>query len=133
MPTITRFEDIEAWRHARELCQEVYRVSSRGSFARDFGLCDQMRKASVSVMSNIAEGFERSGAGEFFQFLAIAKGSAGELRSQLYVAFDQGYLGREDFARLADKTAETAKRVSGLMTYLRKTKFAGTKYKVRPT
>jgi four helix bundle protein len=74
MPTFTRFEDMEAWRQARVLCGEVYRVSGRGSFIKDFGLRDQIRRSSVSVMSNIAEGFERSGTGEFIQFLAIAKG-----------------------------------------------------------
>ena len=75
MSTFTQFEDIEAWRQARVLCEEIYRVSGKGTFAKDFGLRDQIRRASVSIMSNIAEGFERSGAGEFIQSLAIAKGS----------------------------------------------------------
>ena len=88
MSTFTRFEDIEAWRQARVLCGEIYRVSGKGPFAKDFGLRDQIQRASVSIMSNIAEGFERSGTGEFIQFLTIAKGSAGEMRSQLYIAFD---------------------------------------------
>ena len=129
MPTFTRFEDMEAWRQARVLCGEIYRVSGKGSFAKDFGLRDQIRRASVSIMSNIAEGFERSGTGEFIQFLAIAKGSAGEMRSQLYIAFDQSYLDREDFARLSTSASDTAKIIAGLMSYLRKAGVKGTKYK----
>ena len=80
-------------------------------------------------MSNIAEGFERSGTGEFIQFLAIAKGSAGEVKSQLYIALDQGYLNREDFARLSISASDTAKIIAGLMSYLRKAGVKGTKYK----
>lgn len=95
----------------------------------DFTLRDQVRRASVSTMSNIAEGFERSGSGEFIQFLAIAKGSAGELRSQLYVALDQGYILQEDFDRLSVLATDTAKMVAGLMKYLRKSGVKGTKYK----
>ena len=80
-------------------------------------------------MSNIAEGFERSGTGEFIQFLAIAKGSAGEVKSQLYIALDQGYLNREDFSRLSISASDTAKIIAGLMSYLRKAGVKGTKYK----
>jgi four helix bundle protein len=129
MPTFTRFEDMEAWRQARVLCGEIYRLSGRGSFGKDFGLRDQIRRASVSIMSNIAEGFERGGTGEFIQFLAIAKGSAGEIRSQLYIALDQGYLDREEFARLSSLASDTAKLIAGLMSYLRKAGVKGTKYK----
>ena len=133
MPTFTRFEDMEAWRQARVLCGAIYRVSSKGAFAKDFGLRDQIRRASVSILSNIAEGFERSGSGEFIQFLAIAKGSAGEVRSQLYVALDQGYLTREDFGRLSESASDTAKMVAGLMNYLRRARVKGTKYKIHQT
>ena len=129
MPTFTQFEDMAPWRQARSLCGEIYRVSGRGSFAKDFGLRDQIRRASVSIMSNIAEGFERSGTGEFIQFLAIAKGSPGEMKSQLYIAFDQGYLNREDFARLSSSASDTAKIIAGLMSHLRKSGVKGTKYK----
>jgi four helix bundle protein len=86
MATFQSFEEIEAWQKARELIHEVYGISDGGLFSRDFGLCNQICRASVSIMSNIAEGFERSGTNEFIQFLAIAKGSVGEVRSQLYVA-----------------------------------------------
>lgn len=133
MPTFTRFEDIEAWKHARMLCQEIYHVSGHGSFAKDFGLRDQIRSASVSIMSNIAEGFERSGTGEFMQFLAIAKGSAGEMRSQLYIALDQGYLNQREFARLSNVANDTGKMLAGLMLYLRKSGIKGTKYKSAQT
>ena len=88
-----------------------------------------MRRASASIMSNIAEGFERSGSGEFIQYLAIAKGSSGEVRSQLYIALDQGYLTQEVFVRLSGLAGDTARMVAGLMNYLRKSGIKGTKYK----
>lgn len=94
MATFTTFEEIGAWQKARHLTKEIYKVSSSGACGRDYDLRNQIRRAAVSIMSNIAEGFERSGTGEFNQFLATAKGSAGEIRSQLYVALDQSYLSR---------------------------------------
>ena len=129
MATFQRFEDIEAWQKARELTHEIYIVSNEGRFSKDFELRDQMRKASVSIMSNIAEGFERGGTKEFVQFLAVAKGSSGELRSQLYIAFDQSYLKGERFDRLLAAALETSQMISGLINYLRKSKMKGTKYK----
>jgi len=89
---IERFEDFIAWQKARTLTAKIYKVTGEGIFARDFGLRDQMRRAAVSIMSNIAEGFERGRPAEFHQFLSIAKGSCAELRSQLYVSLDAGYL-----------------------------------------
>lgn len=97
MATIERFEDIKAWQTARDLVSAVYRVSGKGKFEKDFGLRDQIRRASVSVMSNIAEGFERCSDREFHRFLYIAKGSAGEVRSQLFVALDLGYMTSDEF------------------------------------
>jgi four helix bundle protein len=97
MASFKSFEDMEAWKKSRKLTKQVYDLTGVGVFARDFGLKDQIRRACVSIMSNIAEGFERSGTGEFTQFLAIAKGSAGEVRSQLYVALDQRYLSEGEF------------------------------------
>jgi len=85
MATFKKFEEMECWSKARELARRVYEVSGKGMFARDFGLKDQIRRASVSIMSNIAEGHDRSGTGEFVQFLSNAKGSAAEVRCQLYV------------------------------------------------
>jgi len=115
------FEDIDAWKKARELSNGVYSASRHGTFSRDFGLCDQIRRASVSVMSNIAEGFERHGEKEFLYFLSIAKGSAGEVRCQLYIARDQNYIDEETFRRLSHMAIETSRMIAGLMTYLRST------------
>ncbi len=129
MATFQTFEEIEAWQSARELTQRIYATSNQGPFAKDYGLRDQIRRASVSIMSNIAEGFERGGTGEFVQFLAMAKGSAGEVRSHLYVALDQGYIDREQFDRLSALATQTARMIGGLMLYLRKSRLKGTKYK----
>ena len=129
MATIRQFEDIEAWQVARELTRAIYTCSNSGPFARDFGLRDQIRRASVSIMSNIAEGFERGGSAEFVQFLAIAKGSAGEVEAQLYVAFDQGYITEEQFEALRQLTASTKKLIAGFMNYLKKSDLRGQKYK----
>jgi four helix bundle protein len=129
MPTFQKFEDIEAWQKARELTREIYRISSDGVFSRDFGLRDQMRRASVSVMSNIAEGFERCGTGELMQFLSMAKGSAGEIKSQLYVAHDQKYIDRESFDKLFNSACEISKMINGLMNYIRSSQIKGIKYK----
>ena len=92
MTTAKRFEDLEVWQRAKELTSLIYRFSSSGMFARDFGLRDQMRRASISIMSNIAEGFESQTQGLFIQFLGRAKGSAGEVRAQLYIALEQDYI-----------------------------------------
>lgn len=119
MATIDRFEDIDAWKKAREMARQIYRVTATGQFARDFGLRNQIREASVSVMSNIAEGFERGGDKEFRLFLAYAKGSAGEFKAQLYVALDAGYLAQEQFERLYFLATETGKLIGGLIRYLR--------------
>jgi four helix bundle protein len=129
MATFKKFEDISAWQKSRELTREIYCVTGQGSFAKDFGLKDQIRRASVSIMSNIAEGFERSGTGEFTQFLATAKGSAGEVRSQLYVALDQGYITKATFEVLTGGATQISRMISGLMSYLRRSGVKGTKFK----
>lgn len=118
MATIERFEDIEAWKKARELARDVYALSSDGPLARDFGLRDQIRRAAVSVMSNIAEGFERGGDVEFRRFLCIAKGSAGEVKAQLYVALDAGMISQDVFDSLYNRAAETGNLIGGFMRYL---------------
>jgi|SRR5436190_1412510 len=119
MAKLERFEDIESWKKARVLAKEVYEATLTGAFAKDFSLKDQMRRAAVSILSNIAEGFERGGDKEFLQFLAIAKGSAGELRAQLYVAFDQKYLSVENFDLLTREATETSQLIAGFMRYLK--------------
>jgi four helix bundle protein len=129
LSTFNNFEEIEAWQKARELTREIYRIIYQDLFSKDFGLRDQIQRASVSVMANIAEGFERGGTKEFAQFLSIAKGSAGEVRSLLYVALDQAYISREVFNRLLAIASETARMIGGLMNYLRTTKIRGTKFK----
>lgn len=100
MSKIERFEDLIAWQKARELTRVIYANTQSGPFAKDFGLSNQIQRAAVSIMSNIAEGFERGGRGEFHQFLSMAKASCAELRSQLYVAFDNGYLDRTKFREM---------------------------------
>jgi len=129
MATLQSFEEIEAWQKARELTRGIYIVSNKGAFSKDFGLRDQIRRASVSIMSNIAEGFERGGTREFIQFLSMAKGSSGEVRSQLYVAVDQGYIDKETFEQLYTLASEASRMITGLMKYLRKSSVKGVKYK----
>jgi four helix bundle protein len=128
MVKITRFEDIESWKKARKLTSEIYKITATGDFARDFGLKDQIRRASVSILSNIAEGFERGGDKEFLHFLAIGKGSCGEVRAQLYVALDQGYLSREGFDQLSSNATEVSQLLSGFIRYLKGSNLSGNKY-----
>jgi len=108
------FEDLIAWQKARRLTKAVYDVTRRGEFAKDYGLSGQIQRASVSVMSNIAEGFERNRRAEFHQFLSVAKAAAAEVRSQLYVAMDVGYLGQEEFDTLYAMATEVARIIGGL-------------------
>jgi len=129
MPKIEKFEDIEAWKFAREVTRLIYEVSSNGPFSRDFGLCNQIRRASVSILSNIAEGFERGGNKEFLHFLAIAKGSCGEVRAQLYVAVDQHYLDKVKFDEISQKLLETSRVIAGFIRYLQTTELRGSKFK----
>ena len=118
MATITRFEEIEAWQLGRELTRLVYSWSNSGRFARDFGLRDQIRRAAVSIISNIAEGFESKTQALFIDFLGRAKGSAGEVRAQLYVALDQGYITQAQFEQGHDLAKRTAGKIYNLMEYL---------------
>ncbi len=129
MSKILRFEDLEAWKISRDLTKEIYRISTSEKFARDYGLRDQIRRAAVSIMSNVAEGFERDGDKEFVQFLYIAKASCGEVRSQLYVAFDQTYIVETDFDSISAKAIENSRVISGLIKYLKQSELTGKKYK----
>jgi len=117
---IVRFEDIEAWSKARVLTREIYSVTRTPSFRRDFALVDQIRRASLSVMLNIAEGFGRRTDREFSRYLSIANSSAAEVQSALYVALDQQYLDQAEFGRLYDLCGEIRRMINGLQKYLRK-------------
>ena len=119
MATIERFEDIVAWQTARGLTQLVYSLSNRGSFAQDWGLRDQMRRAAVSILSNIAEGFESRTQSLFIDYLGRAKGSAGELRAQAYVALDAGYLTTVEFEQVFDQVDKCSRQLSRFIQYLK--------------
>ena len=118
MATFRQFEDIQAWKDSIALAEAVYAASRQGSFAKDFGSRDQMRRAAVSVSSNIAEGFERMSKQEFVRFLSIAKGSAGELRSQLHLARRLGYLTEERANELHALAISTGRKIARLSAYL---------------
>ena len=118
MATIKHFEDIEAWKTARELTVMVYRLTEGKAFSRDFGLKDQIRRAAVSVMSNIAEGFESQTQAQFVRYLGHAKASAGEVRSQLYVSLDVEYLTREQFDQAFDLADKAIRQIARFMFYL---------------
>lgn len=126
--TITQFEELKSWQQGRELARMVYDLTHRSAFSKDFALRDQIRRAVISITSNIAEGFERDGRQEFIQFLSIAKGSCGEVRSQLYLAEDQRYLDVQEATQLRSLAFSISRLIAGLMTYLRRTEIRGTKY-----
>jgi len=114
MAKAERFEDLQTWQKARVLTARIYGATRHGAFAKDFGLANQIQRAAISVMSNIAEGFERDGLPEFYHFLSIAKASCGEVRSQLYIALDVGYLDEEQFHSLSMQAEEVSKMLAGL-------------------
>jgi four helix bundle protein len=119
MTGIQRFEDIEAWKGTRTLTKKIYEITGRPRFSRDFALRDQMRRAAVSVVSNIAEGFSRQTDQEFVQFLYIAKGSMSEVQSQLYVGLDLGYLDESEFSQCYAAADQVARLISGFIKYLK--------------
>jgi four helix bundle protein len=115
---VQKFEDLEVWKTARELTRVIYGLSNQGTFARDFGLKDQMRRAAVSVMSNIAEGFESRTSKLRISFLGIAKASAGELRSQIYVALDAGHISQAEFEKVFDLVDKCSRQLRRFMDCL---------------
>ena len=117
---IQRFEDLEAWQIARELTNKIYSISRKESIRRDYGFVDQIRRAAISIMNNIAEGFERGSNKDFVRFLFIARGSAGEVRSMLYVGLDQGYLADDTFTRCHDLCVRCSQLCWGLIKHLNK-------------
>ena len=128
MAAIRRFEDIEAWQAARTFVKEIYAISDSGRFAKDYPLRDQIRRAAVSVMANIAEGFERNGNQEFIQHLQIAKASSGEVRSHLYVALDQAYITTQQFDARSAQSASISSKIHWLITSLQNSPYKGVKY-----
>jgi four helix bundle protein len=128
MSKIEQFEDLKVWQKARLVNLRIYKLSNQSSFSKDFGLRDQMRRASISISSNIAEGFERNGNKEFNQFLSIAKASAGEIRSQLYIAKDLEYITETQFNETITDLLEISKMINGLISYLKTTELKGYKF-----
>jgi four helix bundle protein len=114
MSGVERFEDLIAWPKARMLARSIYEISQSGRFAKDFGLCGQIQRAAVSIMSNIAEGYERDRTNDYHNFLTIAKASCAEVRSQLYVALDIGYINQAQFDALMRQAEEVGRIIAGL-------------------
>ena len=119
MAKIERFEDINSWQKARMLSNQVYDLTENHSFAKDFDLCRQIRRAAGSVMHNIAEGFDTGSNMEFIRFLKMARRSAGEVQSQLYLAVDRRYILAEEMQSVYDLATETKKLINGFIAYLR--------------
>lgn len=133
MATIRQFEDILSWQKARDLTRGIYAATRKDEFSKDFALKDQIRRAAISITSNIAEGFERDGSREFVQFLSHAKGSCGEVRSQLYLALDAGYLNEEEWKTLHQSCLEISRLLDSFSNYLRDTGIKGSKFKKTST
>jgi four helix bundle protein len=122
MSSFKTFEEIIAWQKARLLCSLIYKTTYKENFRKDYGLSDQIRRSSVSVMANIAEGYERRGDKELIRFLSIARGSLSEVKSHLYVALDLNYITEKEISELFLLIDETGKLINGLSNYLTKSK-----------
>jgi four helix bundle protein len=130
---VKRFEDLEVWKEARRLTHIIYQLTKTEKFAKDFSLRDQIQRAAVSVMSNIAEGFERGGNQEFIQYLYVAKASCGEVRSQIYVALDQGYIAKSDSEEAIIAFRRLSGMIGNLINYLRRSGMKGAKFNAAGT
>ena len=120
MGTVRQFEDFEVWKAARVLANLVYDLTDAPSFRKDFGLRDQLRRAAVSVLSNIAEGFERGIDTEFCRFLVIAKGSAGEVRAQLYLVLDRKFAPEDEVRKTGTQAILVSRHLSNFIAYLKR-------------
>jgi four helix bundle protein len=129
MGKIERFEDMDVWQHSRDLCKYIFELVQRAPFCKDFSLIDQIKRSGGSVMDNIAEGFERNGNKEFITFLYYSKGSCGEVKSQLYIAFDFKYISEEEFKIGYNKADNISKELSNFIKYLKNNELKGIKYK----
>lgn len=131
MPTILKFEDLEVWKKARQLSLSVFLLSQKESFLKEYKFKEQIKSAAGSVMDNIAEGFDRASRLEFVNFLGIAKGSCGEVKSQLYRALDQSFIIESEFRTLYDQYEGLSARITAFMNYLNKTDIKGQKFRYR--
>ncbi len=116
---IERFEDLQVWVDARKAVVDVYKLTLNDKFRKDFGLKEQIQRSAVSILSNIAEGFERHNNKEFIRFLTFAKGSAGELRTQLYVAFDINYISENEFKKVCESALRISQQLANFIKYLK--------------
>lgn len=128
MAKIQRFEDLQVWQLAREICADVWHILENSSLVKDFELKNQMSRSCGSIMDNIAEGFERNGRREFIQFLSIAKGSCGELKSQLYRCLDKKHINQTKFDELYQKADAENKMLGSFMSYLNSSTNKGSKF-----
>ena len=131
MATFKTFEDIEAWQISRQLSSAIFNIANSTALSKDYGLKDQINRSSGSVMDNIAEGFDRGGSFEFIQFLGYAKGSCGEVKSQLCRCLDRKYISKEEFDNLIEMANNVGKMIRSLMEYLNRTSIRGEKFKDR--
>lgn len=116
---VNSFEDLQVWKDSRILVKSIYKITSDGKFNKDFGLREQIQRAAVSIMNNIAEGFERNNNKDYIKFLGYSKGSAGEVRSMLYVATDLGYISQENFSSLHQLSVNIITQLSNFIKYLK--------------
>lgn len=131
MATIQKFEDLEIWQKSRLLCQHIFKFIIKEPFSKDYKLVNQINSSSGSTMDNIAEGFERGGRNEFIQFLSYSKGSAGEVKSQLYRAHDRNYITKEEFELTYNLADAVCKGCNGMISYLNSSNYKGEKFKGR--
>lgn len=129
MANFEKFEDLEIWQLSKTLANQIYDATTLGKFSQDYVLRDQVRRAAVSIFSNIAEGFERSGNKEFIQFLYIAKASCGEVRAQMTFAKDRDYISQTEFESLFKNLISLSNQISGFIKYLRRSEIKGSKFR----